>query len=224
MTKPSKARELSRQPQSPWLASIQWGVVFLTGLLLAWAGRFALQLIRADLAFIEPRHQISQWIYGRETYTYAQWAKAYERMRFAISVSPENPVLHEYMASLLALRGQTYWKSDVLRNAFFLDARRHQQMSLKLRPTNGRTWAGLALSLHALDEDGWSLNNAISQSLVYAPHDARVQRQIAAVVMARWNSVEPAHRNWVRAAYQDERSRQRLQLDKLAKMYGIRFV
>lgn len=224
MTQSSKARESNRPRQSPWLAPVQWGVVALTGLVLAWAGRFALELIRADLAFIEPRHQISQWIYGRETYTYAQWAKAYEKMRFAISVSPDNPVLHEYMASLLALRGQAYWKSDVLRNAFFLDARRHQQTSLKLRPTNGRTWAGLALSLHALNEDGWSLNNAISQSLVYAPHDSRVQRQIAAVVMARWNVVEPAHRNWVRAAYRDPKTRQRIQLDSLAKMYGIRFV
>ncbi len=189
-----------------------------------WAGRLATELIRADLLFIEPRHQIAQWINGREQYKLEGWARAYSRMRQAIALSPSNPVLHEYMASLLALRGQSYWSSEVLRRAFFLDARMHQLTSLKLRPTNGRTWAGLALSLHALGEDGRALDNAVGNAVFYAPHDPRVQKQIAAVVMARWSSVEPRHRNWLRLIYQDEKTRQRLQLDSLAKTYGLRFV
>lgn len=203
---------------------MHWLVVACLALVTLWAGRLATELIRADLLFIEPRHQIAQWISGREKYTLAQWARAYGHMRKAIAISPGNPVLHEYMASLLALRGQSYWSSDALRKAFFLDARRHQQTSLKLRPTNGRTWAGLALSLHALGGESRELNLAVGNAILYAPHDPRVQKQIAAIVMARWSLVEPKHRNWLRSTYLDEKVRRRLQLDSLAKMYGIRFV
>mgnify|MGYP006943331380 CR=1 FL=1 len=68
------------------------------------------------------------------------------------------------------------------------------------------------------------LASSIDQALRYAPHDARVQRQMAALVLARWALAEPAQRNWVRGLYQDEKARHRLQLPQLAKRYGIRFV
>lgn len=211
-------------PRGTQSAFFHWTAVAALTLVTLWAGRWGVELIRADLLFMEPRHQISQWVYGREQYTHADWARAYSRMRQAIELSPKNPVLHEYMGSLLSLRGQAYWKSDVLRNAFFLDARKHQRISVKLRPTNGRTWAGLALSLYALNIEGWELDHAIGQAVFYAPHDTRVEKQIAAIVMARWSVVEPRHRNWLRSAYRDENTRQRLQLDRLAKTYGIRFI
>lgn len=201
----------------------EWALVALFCGGLLWVVPFGVQLIRADWAFIEPRYQIAQWIKGRERFTLPQWARAYEQMRHALAVSPDNPVLHEYMAALLTLRGQSYWQSNVLRRAFFLDARQHQQTSLRLRPTNGRTWAGLALSQHALQADRATLVHAMERAIFYAPHDPTVQRQVASLVLARWHEVGPAQRNWLRALYADQRTRQRLQLDRLMKTHGLRF-
>ncbi|MDZ4124022.1 MAG: hypothetical protein U1E02_07570, partial [Hydrogenophaga sp.] len=140
----------------------------------------------------------------------------------AIEDSPKNPVLHDYMGALFALQGQRHWQSDVLRRAFFLDARRHQQISLQLRPTNGRTWGALAVSLHALQTDQATQAHAIDKAIFYAPHDPVVQRQMAALVMARWSELGPAQRNWLRGLHADERTRKRLQLDRLLKVYGLR--
>lgn len=201
-----------------------WLVVLAAAAVLAWTVRWSSELVRADLAFIEPRHLITQWVKGRETYSTSQWYAAYTSMRQAINISPGNPVLHEYMGSLLALRGQSYWYNEVLRKAHFGDARLHQLTSLRLRPGNGRTWAGLALSLHALGEDPRAVTRAIDRALFYSPQDTRVQLQMAALVLARWTLADPAQRNWVRGLYQDEKSRQRLQLKQLVKRYGIRFL
>lgn len=206
------------------LRVLEWLAVLGAAVLLVWVLRWSAELVRADVAFIEPRHQIVQWIKGRERYTAPQWYKAYTRMRQAIALSPDNPVLHEYMGALLALQGQAYWHSDVLRSAFFGDARRHHLTSLRLRPDNGRTWAGLALSQHALGEDPRTVARSIDKALLYSPQDTRVQRQMAALVLSRWVLTEPAQRNWVRGLYQDEKTRQRLQLPQLAKRYGVRFV
>lgn len=204
--------------------TLEWLVVLGVAVVLAWVLRWSAELVRADLAFIEPRHQIAQWIKGRERYTAPQWYGAYKGMRQAIALSPGNPVLHEYMGALLALRGQSYWHSEVLRRAFYGDARRHQLTSLRLRPGNGRTWAGLALSQHALSDDPRSVARSINWALQYSPHDSRVQRQMAALVLARWAQAEPAQRNWVRRLYRDEKTRHRLQLQQMAKRYGVRFV
>lgn len=204
--------------------ALEWLVVLSVAVVLVWVLRWSAELVRADLAFIEPRHQIAQWIKGRERYTAPQWYGAYKDMRRAVALSPGNPVLHEYMGALLALRGQSYWHSEVLRHAYYGDARRHQLTSLRLRPGNGRTWAGLALSQHALGDDPRSVARSIDQALRYSPHDSRVQRQMASLVLARWALAEPAQRNWVRQLYLDEKSRHRLQLQQLTKRYGIRFV
>ena len=217
MTEPSKSFGTAAR-------ALEWLLVLGVAAVLAWVLRWSAELVRADLAFIEPRHQIAQWIKGRERYTAPQWYSAYKGMRQAIALSPGNPVLHEYMGALLALRGQSYWHSEVLRRAFFGDARRHQLTSLRLRPGNGRTWAGLALSQHALGDDPRSVARSINSALQYSPHDSRVQRQMAALVLARWALAEPAQRNWVRGLYRDEQTRHRLQLLQMAKRYGVRFV
>lgn len=201
---------------------VEWLLVIAIGVAAIWIVQFSSQLVRSDWAFIEPRYQITEWVAGRQTYTVQQWSKTYARMRYAIEVSPQNPVLHDYTGALFALEGQRHWKNDVLRRAFFLDARSHQLISLKLRPTNGRTWSALALSLHALQADSATLARAIDKAKFYAPHDPVVQRQMAALVMARWSELGPTHRNWLRGLHADEHTRKRLQLERLLKMYGLR--
>ena len=219
MNRASKRSRAVHRTHQRW----EWAVLAGLAAGLLWVVPFGVQLIRTDWAFIEPRHQIAVWIQGREPFTLPQWSRAYGQMRHALAVSPENPVLHEHMAALLALRGQRHWQSHALRRAFFLDARRHQETSLRLRPTNGRTWAGLALSLHALQADRATLIHAIERAHRYAPHDPTVQRQLAALVLARWHEVGPAQRNWLRGLYADQGTRQRLQLDRLMRTHGVRF-
>lgn len=201
---------------------LEWLLLAALGIAALWVLQFSTQLVRADWAFIEPRHQITVWVAGKEPYTIQQWSRAYARMRHAIEVSPQNPVLHDFMGALFALQGQRHWKSDVLRRAFFLDARRHQRISLQLRPTNGRTWGALAVSLHALQTDPATQAHAIDKAIFYAPHDPVVQRQMAALVMARWFELGPTQRNWLRGLHADQRTRKRLQLDRLLKVYGLR--
>lgn len=129
--------------------------------------------------------------------------------------------MHEYIASLYAIRGTQYWSNKALRNAYFLDALNHQSISLDLRPTNGRTWAAKALSLHAINMSEELLIEAMMNAIKYSPYDKGVQKQIISIATSRWDRMPSNIKNWAVSLYADSSARNRLRLDELANRFEV---
>lgn len=199
----------------------RWLLLALVAAVLVWVCWLGSRLARADWLAMEPRHRITQWTTGGKPWQMAQWAQMQRQLRQALHITPDNPVLHEHLASLYALRGQAYWTTQSLRRAFFLDARRHQVASLKLRAVNGRTWVALALSMHALSEPPAQLFKALANARKFAPGDPKVQRLVASLVLAHWREAPRDWRQWTRGLYQQPDVRRRLGLEAMFKLYGV---
>lgn len=199
----------------------RWLVFALVAAVFVWACVFGSRLAQAEWLSMEPRHRIAQWTQGGQPWQMKQWAQMQGQLRQALRITPDNPVLHDNLASLYALRGQSYWTTQSLRRAFFLDARRHQVTSLQLRAVNGRTWAALALSMHALGEPPANVYGALGNARKFSPSDPKVQRMVASLVLAHWGTASPEWRQWTLGLYQQPDVRMRLGLETMFKTYGV---
>lgn len=191
-------------------------------LILLWVGQFGFSIAKADYLFIEPRSNINKWVKNQQIPTFNEWKQAQQKLKKSIEITPHNPVLHEYIASLYSIRGSQYWSNETLRNAYFLDALDHQNISLDLRPTNGRTWAGKALSLHALNIDEKLLIKAMTNAIKYSPYDKGVQKQVISIATSRWDRMPPNVKNWAISLYADTSARNRLGLDELSHRFKVK--
>lgn len=218
---------MSRRHRAPGLAASStttlWNglVLALMGGVFFWVCQWGTRLSQADWLAMEPRYRIAQWADQGKPWQMGQWAQMQRQLRQALLRTPDNPVLHDHLASLYALRGQSYWATQSLRRAYFLDARRHQVASLKLRAVNGRAWAALALSMHALSEPPVSLFATLEKARQFAPSDPKVQRLVVSLVMAHWHNAPPVWRQWARGLYQQPDIRQRLRLQAMFQTYGV---
>lgn len=197
-------------------------LVTLFFLVLLWVGKFGFSIAKADYLFIEPRSDINKWVKNKQIPTFNEWKRAQQKLEKSIEITPLNPVLHEYMASLYSIRGSHYWSNKTLRNAFFLDALEHQNISLDLRPTNGRTWAGKALSLHALNNDEKLLIEAISNAIKYSAYDKGVQKQVISIATSRWDKMPPSVKKWAISLYADTSARSRLGLEEFSQRFEVK--
>lgn len=191
-------------------------------LILLWVGQFGFSIAKADYLFIEPRSNINKWVKNQQIPTFNEWKQAQQKLKKSIEITPHNPVLHEYIASLYSIRGSQYWSNETLRNAYFLDALDHQNISLDLRPTNGRTWAGKALSLHALNNDEKLLIKAMTNAIKYSPYDKGVQKQVISIATSRWDRMPSNVKNWAISLYADTSARNRLRLDELSHRFKVK--
>lgn len=196
-----------------------WLLLFLLALWLLYS---APRLIVADRLSMEPRYRITAWASGKAKWNMAEWSDMQAKLQRSIQADPENPVLHDYLGALYALQGRHYWRNDTLRRAFFLDARRHQEASLRLRQVNGRTWASLALSLHALGAPPDRFIYAVRQARYYAPHDPQAHKLLVALLFVRWSDLPADLVEWTQALRIDPRTNRNGWIDRMAQQAGVR--
>ena len=180
------------------------------------------RLAAADWVSLEPRYQISRWQSGKVKPSPSEWARAQSRLVRAIQTTPGNPVLHDYLAALYVIRGRQEWANVAQRRADFLNAKQHQEISLALRPVNGRTWASLAVSMQALGQVGPVFFDACRRAIQYAPHDSAVQGVLLSVLLAHWASAPSDLRVWARGLYSDPITRRRLGLNQMLQRNGLK--
>jgi len=164
-----------------------------------WVAIMAWNMGRAELLLIEPRHQIAAWQRGHQKPAPGQWEAAHEKLKQALSFTPNNPTLHDYLAGLYALRGKERWSDAGQRRRYFLLARSHQEQSLGLRETNSRTWASLAASHLALDDAQEKIDQALRQAILHGPHDPATQRLVLSVLFSRWKPAPQDLRSWAKS-------------------------
>lgn len=209
-------------PRRAWRKYLPHGLMCSVVMVAAWMAWLGGRLFIADWMSMEPRYRISAWSSGAVPWSPIEWSRIHTKMRTALQMTPKNPVLHDYMGSLYALRGRIYWDNQVLRRAFYLDARRHQVTSLRLRSVNGRAWSSLAYSMYALDEPDEMLIYAVRQARRYAPHDPQVQKVLIGLLFSRWRSIPNDLQLWVQQMKDDPKVNNRMKIDQMAKSAGIR--
>lgn len=212
----SGARGGAARP-APALAALV--VLLLLGSWLFWSAQ---RLVVADWLAMEPRYRIGLWVAGKAGWDMAQWSAMQAKLRRALAVDGDNPVLHDYLGALYALQGRKYWRSEALRRGFFLDARRHQEASLRLRQVNGRTWASLALSLHALGAPQERFLHAVRQARYHAPHDPQVHKLVLALLFARRQALPADLDDWVRSLRANPVTNRNGWIDRIARDAGVR--
>lgn len=185
-------------------------VVVFALMSLGWMLWTAQALLRADLLSAGARHQMQRWLEFEEPWSATQWLEVHRALSNAITVTPENPVLHESLGALLLLRAQRNWGVAEVRRALLVDAKRHYERSLALRPVSGRTWAGLAWTRMALGESSEDVFAAAERALHYSPNDMGVQRLVVQLVAQQCAAAPEELMVWYRTREADPVRRQRL--------------
>jgi len=197
------------------------GMLIIVLAVCAWGLWLSSQLIVADFASMGARYRIDRWIGGAAKWTVPEWVEARAALDEAIATTPDNPMLHDYLGSLYALRGIQAWRSEVLRKSLFAEAARHQKISLKYRPQNGPTWANLALSLHALGEPQPVVADALLQALRQGRNEFQVRRVLSDLTLATWNSAPIELKTWLKERYRKGSENERRLITEYAKNRGV---
>jgi len=109
-------------------------------------------LLLSDLASQGARQKVDTWAREGKGWTVEEWQQARTSLLRALEITPDDPVLHVTLAQLYVTQGLVAWGDDAQRTAYFEEALVHQQRALALRPTDGYTWAQVALSALALGQ------------------------------------------------------------------------
>lgn len=194
--------------------------LLLTGTVLGWVIAVGWPVVAADAISLEPRWRINQLQEGRSQFDLAQWNRTHEKLKQALNYTPENAMLHDYMASLYVIQGRAVWSDTAARRTAFLDARRHYELSLRLRPASGRTWAAMAGTLAALGAADDALFNACEKAIFYSPHDPAVHRQVLRLALSRWANAPDDLKTWVKTIYADPAKRRAYRMNELMKSFN----
>lgn len=161
-----------RQGRVHWPDWVLW---LLLSLLAVPTARFAWELLTTDLAVLQARQQMLAWSQPSTPMRAADWVTARNRVTQALEAAPDNPTLHDLLASLYVMRARQSTQGSAFQTSLYATAAQHQRAALALRPGHGWTWAGLAESLlvpNPQSPEGWA---AWRQALKLAPHEVLVQ-------------------------------------------------
>lgn len=178
-------------------------------------------IVAADAISLEARWRINQLQEGRSKFDMAQWDRSHEKLKRALQYTPENAMLHDYMASLYLIRGKSVWADVAARSVYLQDAQRHYAISLKLRPVSGRTWAAMASTQAALGAADEDLFLACRNANTYSPHDPAVRSQILRVVLSRWAVAPDDLKQWAAAIYADAGQHRALRMTDMMKTFNL---
>jgi predicted Zn-dependent protease len=175
-----------------WLVLLVLVAVFVPAMHFAW------RLFDTNWLALQPRLNMVKWGAEQAPMDVREWVESRNRMQRALAVAPNNPMLHDLLASLYLLRARQSLPGTAFANNMYNEALLHQRASLALRPGHGWAWAGLAESLLALDAanpEGWQ---AWQRARQFAPHEMFVTTTLY-FAAKRAGSQAPAHvQQWMR--------------------------
>lgn len=177
----------------------------LVGVLLAGTAgvlRMGTPIMAADWASFMTRRDVSKWASGKVTFSEAQWESARLDLERAVTITPEDPTLHDALAQLLALKGQKLWTSGEVGSPemeAYLQAHDHQEASIALRPTHAMAWANLALIRLALNSSPDELYQPWREAARLGPKEIDVENALVGIATETW-AIAPADvKQWVEA-------------------------
>lgn len=156
-----------------------------------WLFAFASKMIRADLASASARYHIAAWTTGKLQWDAAQWLDARDGLETAIRITPDNPMLYDYLGALYAFRGNVASRNVGVRTVFFEQAMPYQLKSIELRPHNASAWANYAHTLFMLGVHDERLLDAERRAIALGQYESGVRRTVQDVMLGSWQS-QPA--------------------------------
>ena len=102
------------------------------------------------------------------------------QLRRALALDPNNPFMHEYLASALQMQGGT------ARRAALQQAMAHYRRAIALRPVWPYAWLGLATAKYEAGQIDAEYDAALRQAARLGPAEQVVQRYIIELGLDRW--------------------------------------
>jgi tetratricopeptide (TPR) repeat protein len=205
-------------------AWVQRGLTVLLLMATGWMLATAWTEFRAEFPYLAAQDRAKRWTEGSAPLpTEAAWKQVLAELHHSEKVRPESPVLQELLGSMYLLGSQQEWQPDAQRLAWADQALVHYRHSLKLRPTDGMTWALLGMALGDARSPAPQLAEAALKALKLAPNDNHVQLVLMHLAVRHWD-VSPAElQTWATNLFESGTAAQRYQINTLAKAYGLEF-
>lgn len=208
--------------RSPWRQRLlALPALVVAASLFGWALVYGVPLLRSDLQSQAARQQANDWARLRQGWTVEEWQAARADLLKALDIAPRDPVLLVTLAQLYVTQGVVAWDDVEQRQAYFAEALDHQRLVLSLRPTDGFTWAQVAVSLYALDRPAVEVHEAWWQAVTFAPREAPVQRALFDLALASWAQTTPDMQAWVLQTWRDAPPRERKAYMADARKWGL---
>lgn len=202
---------------------VAWAVavlILVTGCWIVWS---ATRLMSADMTSGAARKRVERWIQSNEAIQLAQWVDTRESLIKAVRIAPDNADLHIDLANLYVALGARRWDDEPGRKDDFTQAIEQLQRALELRPTDGMSWARLAMSYYAVGEIGPPLFEAWDRALQLAPVDPPVHQVLLETVMAIWPQATPEMQAWVQHFYMAAPEPTRKIIQRMGEVHGLEF-
>lgn len=207
----------------PLATGLAWGVAALLLVVAVWVFWQAPRLMAADMASGAARHRVAGWIGSQEPIQLVQWVDTRESLLKAVHIAPDNADLRIDLANLYIALGARRWTDEAGRKDDFTQAIEQLRTALTLRPTDGMTWARLAMSYYAVGKVGPELFDAWDTGLRYAPVDPPVHQVLLETAMAIWPQATPDMQAWVQNFYAQAPPPTRKVIEQMGKRHGLEF-
>jgi len=200
------------------------GVLCLLLPVAGWALFESQRLFRSDWASAAERQKVLLWVSGGAApASVEEWNAARAALLRSLSLTPDDPNLHERMGDLDVVAGQRDWAIATLRRAHFTSAAGYYGQALVLRPRDPQTWAMLAAARQAAGADRALVHLAWARALALGPHEGHVQPVLLSVVLADWSGATEAMQNWVKSVFDQGDARTRRAINDIAAANGLLF-
>jgi tetratricopeptide (TPR) repeat protein len=212
------ARSLFERPPAVWALAL---LLLAVG---AWVIPTAWTELRAEFPYLAAQDKARRWTEGSAPLpTEAAWKQVVAELHESEKIRPESPVLQELLGSLYLLASQQEWQPDAQRLAWVDTSLVHYRHSLKLRPTDGMTWALLGMALADARNPPPAIAEAALKALKLAPNDNHVQLVLLHLAVRHWEVVPAELQTWATNLFENGTAAQRNQINSLAKAYGLEF-
>lgn len=179
----------------------------------------AWRIWRGDVATLEARAMSMRWADG-QAWTVTDWLDARDQFLDGLRYTPDNPMQHDYLASLYALRGYQVRDDPSLRQEYFDQALRQQRESLRLRPQHGMAWANLSRYLVEVAPTSADVWQAWQASRQWAPYELMAQSLRADVALMAYPDAPPPVRQWLQSYAQSTWPLEQDRLRRLSRTLG----
>ena len=188
----------------------------------AWVLWQSQRVFRADMASRTERHQLVLWASGVEVpASPAEWAAAVAAVQRSISLTPEDPALHEALGDLYFVEARRLWPEQAARSQALDLAAKHYREAIALRPSEPQTWAMLATVLQGMGAESRLVNEAWARSVALGPYEGHVRPLLLRVVLSDWDHATPGMQQWVKTLFDGGNSNLRQSIEAMAKDYGL---
>jgi hypothetical protein len=175
-----------------WLAALPVWVA------LAFVGTKAAHIGWADFNSLEARYRVDQVARDGVPLNITAWLRTKDQLETSLDWDPDNPVYHEYLASLYFMRAASSREEPAATRAFYELALEQYLRTATLRPTSGYTHASVASVKFRLGQFDRDFSTALLLATKYGPWEPAVQEQVMEAGLPTWGALADGVRGAVR--------------------------